>query len=323
MEDILLIISFLLALYVAWSVGANDETMAVAAGSGFSSITIAVVVGALMDFLGAVIFSERVESTLGKGIVTFPLTLIDVFIITSAMATWLVLGSYKGWPISTTHSVVGAAIGLALFKAGIRGVNWQSLGNVAGAWILSPFFGMMGSYLMCKLIDYTITGRIRGMKTVLRASRAAAIIVFAWAAFTSFSRGGNDVANATAFLVTVYPDPLIVRLIGGAGMALGLVILGRRVVKNVGNELVEITPLTGLAVQVSVALILFVGTFLGLPLSGTHILVGAVIGVGLARGIWVNIKGLKEIAATWIATFPGAGVIAVLLALTLKLTGYY
>ncbi len=319
MEGLLLILSFALAFYVAWSVGANDETMAVVAGSGFGSLSFAVAVGAIMDFLGAVFFSEKVEHTIGKGLLAVELSLYDVFVITAAMATWLVLASYKGWPISTTHSAVGAAMGLALYKVGIGGVKWWALGNVALAWALSPLFGMIGSYLTCKLLDSLVRARLAGMRTVLRAARISALIVLAWAAFTSFSRGGNDVANATAFLVTVYPDPFVVRLIGGIGMALGLLILGRRVVKNVGNELVEITPLTGLAVQVSVALVLFVGTLLGLPLSGTHILVGAVAGIGLARKVWINIKGLKEIALTWVATFPGAAIIAVCFAVLIGL----
>lgn len=314
MEGLILLISFALAFYVAWSVGANDETMAVVAGSGFSSITFAVAVGAFMDFLGAIFFSERVEHTIGKGIIAFEPSLHDVFVITAAMATWLVLASYKGWPISTTHSVVGAAIGLAVYKAGLGGIKWLSLANVALAWVLSPFIGMVGAYFTCKLIDFTLTRRLKGMKMVLSAARLAALTVLVWAAFTSFSRGGNDVANATAFLTLVYPDPFVVRLIGGIGMALGLLVLGRRVVKNVGNELVEITPLTGLAVQVSVALVLFVGTLLGFPLSGTHILVGAVAGIGLARKVWLNVKGLKEIALTWVATFPGAALIALALA---------
>ncbi len=315
MEETILLVSFALALYVAWSVGANDETMAVVVGSGFGSVTFAVFVGAVMDFLGAVIFSEKVEYTMGKEILSFDLTLMDVFIITAAMATWLVIASYRGWPISTTHSAVGAAIGLAMVKVGLNGVRWHSLGYLAIAWIASPGLGLLCSYLVCKLFDYLVFPTLTGMRRVLRVARVTALIVLVWAAFTSFSRGGNDVANATAFLVTVYPDPFVVRLIAGAGMALGLLILGRRVVKNVGNELVEITPLTGLSIQTSVALILFFGTLLGLPLSGTHILVGAVAGVGLARKIWINTKGLKEIAATWVITFPGAGIIAVVLAL--------
>ncbi|RLE67697.1 MAG: hypothetical protein DRJ43_06940 [Thermoprotei archaeon] len=318
-EGLLLLASFTLAFYVAWSVGANDETMAVVAGSGFSSVGVAVLIGALMDFLGAVLFSERVEYTISSGIPAFELTLHDVFVVTAAMATWLVVASYKGWPISTTHSVVGATIGLALYRIGLEGVKWRSLGSVALAWAFSPLFGMGGSYLTCRLIDAVIKSRLRGMRAVLRAARISSLIVLIWAAFTSFSRGGNDVANAIAFLAAVYPDPSIVRLIGGVGMALGLLVLGRRVVRNVGNELVEITPLTGLAVQVSVAMVMFIGTLLGMPLSGTHILVGAVTGVGLARKAWLNLRGLKEIAATWIATFPGAALIAVVLAVLTSL----
>ena len=243
------------------------------------------------------------------------------FIITAAMATWLILASYKGWPISTTHSVVGAEIGLALYKAGIEGVKWSSLASVAMVWAMSPLLGMTGSYVACKLLDMVARAKLKNLGAVLGAAKASSLFVLACAAITSFSRGGNDVANTTAFLVLVYPNPFTVRLIGGIGMALGLLTLGRRVVKNVGDGLVEITPLTGLAIQISVAVILFTGTLMGLPLSGTHILVGAVAGIGLARRAWMNRQGLGEIAVTWIITFPGAAVMAAALALLMSSLG--
>ncbi len=313
--EFLLLMSFVLAFYVAWSVGANDETMAVLAGSGFTSILAACIIGAIMDFLGAVLLGYKVEETMGEKLLAYKIDLVDTLIIVAAVATWLVLASYRGWPVSTTHSAVGAAIGLGIYKWGISGVRWESLLNVVAGWVISPIMGFIGAYVTCKIFDFFLAKGIKGLRKSLRVARIASLTLLAWASYTSFFRGANDIANATAFLSAVYENPLMVRLISGFGMALGLVMLGRRVVKSVGVELVELTPVMGLAIQISVALTVSIGTLMGLPLSGTHILVMAVAGIGVAKRIWINIKGLKEILATWIVTFPGAAVLAVLFAL--------
>ncbi|RLE64796.1 MAG: hypothetical protein DRJ38_04885 [Thermoprotei archaeon] len=311
----LLLMSFILAFYVAWSVGANDETMAVLAGSGFTSILVACLIGAFMDFLGAVLLGYKVEETMGEKLLTYKIDLMDTLVIVAAVATWLVVASYRGWPVSTTHSAVGAAIGLGMYKWGISGVRWESLLNVVAGWVISPIMGFIGAYLTCKLFDLFLAKSINGFDKSLKIAKLSSLTLLAWASYTSFFRGANDIANATAFLSAVYENPFMVRLISGLGMALGLVMLGRRVVKSVGVELVELTPVMGLAIQISVALTVSIGTLLGLPLSGTHILVMAVAGIGVAKKIWINVKGLKEILATWIITFPGAAVLAVLFAI--------
>ena len=313
--DFLLLLSFLLAFYVAWSVGANDETMAVVAGSGFTSILITCLIGAVMDFLGAVLLGYKVEETMGQKLLTYKIDLVDTLIIVAAIATWLVVASYRGWPVSTTHSAVGAVIGLGFYRLGISGVNWSSLGSVVAGWVISPIAGFFGAYLTSKAFDYALAKGIRGFKRSLKIARVSSYLLLIWASYTSFFRGANDIANATAFLSVVYENPLAVRLVSGFGMALGLIMLGRRVVKSVGVELVELTPTMGLAIQISTALTVSIGTLMGLPLSGTHILVMAVAGIGVAKKIWINVKGLKEILVTWIITFPGAAILAVLFAL--------
>lgn len=314
--DIVIIVSILVAFYVTWSIGANDETMAIAVSTGLAGVGTIVALGAIMDFFGALFASANVEETMGVKLLAFDTTEVDIFIVLLAIASWLVLVSYYGWPASTTHSAVGAAIGLASFKTGFKGVNWSVLGEVIGGWVLSPVIGLVGAYVFSITIDsFYRKLSIRNLKRDVKILRVAAYILILWALYTSYYRGGNDSANATAFLLRVYDEPLVIRFIGGIGIALGLIVLGRRVVKNVGRDLVELDPLSGLAVQLSVALILSIGTMLGFPLSGTHILVSAVAGVGLARRLWINVKNLKEIAITWIITFPGAALFAALISL--------
>ncbi|RLE61091.1 MAG: hypothetical protein DRJ35_01395 [Thermoprotei archaeon] len=319
MGEILFIILVALALYVAWSVGANDETMALVAGLNVYSITLIVLVGAIFDFLGAVTFSYKVEETLGQRLLTFPLTYLDALVIVFAIASWLLVASLKGWPVSTTHSAVGAAIGVGLFKIGIEGINWNVLSEVVGGWVLSPVIGLVGAYFVIIFLNKIASFVIDGFNKEFFTRRISGWMLFTWAGLTAFSRGANDVANATAFIIPFFENVNFARILGGAGMAIGLFILGRRVVKNVGLELVELDPLTALGVQLVTALILTIGTLLGLPLSGTHILVSAIIGAGLAKRVWVNTTNLKEILATWVGTFPGAAIIAYIAYLVLTL----
>ncbi len=315
--DLFFVLSALLAFYIAWSIGANDETMAVVAGSGFTSIGIAVAIGALMDFLGAVVASEAVEKTMGVSLLAFTPTDKDFFIILFATATWLVIASYRGWPISTTHSAVGAALGIALLRRGLEGVNAGVVWKILSGWVFSPIFGLLGSFILYKVFEHLYLKRSssRGIVLDLKVAKACSIALVAWAAATSFFRGGNDAANATAFLLRIYPYPLYVRLLGGVGIALGLIILGRRVVKNVGTQLVVLDPATGLTVQLSTALTLAFGTLMGFPLSGTHVLVAALAGIGLAKRSWINLANLKEILLTWVITFPSAAALAAVLGL--------
>lgn len=310
--EIILLAGLAIAFYVAWGIGSNDETMAPLAGSGFASVNVTALLGGIMAFFGAVLFGERVEETIGKKLLIGTPTYVDVLIIVFSIATWLTIASYRGWPISTTHSSVGASIGLGLIKWGTSGIAWNNLSGVVIAWIASPLVGFIGAILLAKILRRIIRSHVTGLRQQMRIARISAFFLVFWVSLTSFSRGANDVANATAFLSAMPQyDPLLVRTLGGIGMAIGLLILGRKVIRSVGLNLVKLNPVTGLATQISVALIMFIGTWAGLPLSGTHVLVGAITGLGLAEGIWINIKGLKEILYTWVATFIGAAGISV------------
>ncbi|RLE90249.1 MAG: hypothetical protein DRJ49_00270 [Thermoprotei archaeon] len=317
--ELLLIISLLIAFYIAWSIGSNDETMATLAGSGFISVTFAALIGALMDFLGAVLVGHTVEKTIGGGLIAGNITLVDVCIILLAVATWLIVGSYRGWPISTTHSVVGAAIGLGILKFGWTGIKWQSLSRVILGWIISPIVGLIGSMLFYYIASHLTLPRVRGLRGVIKLSRYSSIFLLVWTSYTAFFRGANDIANATAFLSVLYGQSLLIRAICGIGMALGLLVFGRRVIRSVGVQLVELNPFSALCVQISVAITLCVGTLLGLPLSGTHVLVSAILGLGLARHTWINLRGVFEIFVTWIITFPSSAALSILFSL---LVGY-
>jgi len=310
MLQVLLLLGLIVALYIAWSIGANDETMANLAGSRFVSVTTAVMLGAIMDFLGAVTLGYKVEETISKDLLNYEVTEADALVIVVSVALWLTVASSYGWPISTTHSVVGACIGLGLVKLGIAAVNWNTFVKILLAWILSPFIGLVFTIMTIKVLGNLINRYAKGLIVKVRITYLAAYLLLVWSCISAFSRGANDIANATAFLSMIYGNSLVIRLLCGLGMSLGLITIGRRVVKSVGFSLSNLNPFTALTVQISVALTMFVGTWAKLPLSGTHILVGSIIGVGIAKGTWLNIGNIKKIVVTWILTFPATLILA-------------
>lgn len=307
---LLLFASLLVSFYIAWGIGTNDETMANLAGTGFITLGAATALGAVMDFLGAVIYGYKVEETLGRGILIGTLQLGEAFAAILSIAIWLTISSYKRLPVSTTHSAVGSAIGLGIFRKGLEGVNWGSLGNVAAGWLLSPALGFVGVIIINELLYRLVVKRAGGLVGRVKLAGTYSILLLIMASVTSFFRGANDVANATSLVSLIYGEPIVTRLIAGAGMMLGLLVLGRRVIRSVGLTLVELTPLTGLSVGIIVALTMLTGTMLGLPLSGTHILVGAVVGVGYWGRKWINVRELRGMLLAWVVTFPASALLA-------------
>lgn len=306
-----IIVAIFTAIYVAWSIGANDETVAPLAGSGILNVTSAVILGGVASFMGAVFLGEKVENTIGETLLKGALTNQEAIIILLSIATLLTLASYYGWPISTTHSTVGAIIGLGVSKWGLIGVSWGTISSVAVGWVASPFIGFIGSVILNKALKWILRRKVKGLRQQMRVSRLSGMFLLFWVTLTSFSRGANDVGNATA-LLSGLPlfNPFLLRVLTGVGMSVGLMVIGRRVIQSVGTGLVKLDPITALSAQIAVGSTMFAGTLLGLPLSGTHILVGAVVGLGVSDGTWVNVKSLKEITYMWLGTFVGSAAFA-------------
>lgn len=305
MSEISLIIpiSFGIAFFLAWGIGGNNGTMAPLAGIGVVTVKKAVILGAIMAFLGAVIFGYNVEKTIGRNLFLNEINSTDVFIMLFSMASWSILASYKGWPISATHSGVGVAIGLGLIKWSFGGLNWIVLIDIAIIWFLSPLMGLFGAIAIVKIIRFFRLRHVAGLEREMKIARLSAIPLLVWSCVYAFSWGANNIATATAFLSVTYGNSVFVRAVVGAGMLLGSIILSSKVTKSIGLKLVKLDPLMALSASLTVALIMLFATILGLPVSGTHTMVGSIIGVGSARGTWINIKRLNQIVVTWLATF--------------------
>lgn len=307
--------------------------MAPAVGAKVFTVRAAVLIGGLITIIGAVSLGSNVSEKVGSDMVGgLEMSLDMVFAVLISMAIWLLIASIsKGLPISTTQCIVGSVIGVAVFAPvvgyaewGIGVVNWYIVFEIFVGWILSPvigFFFAAGVFAIVRRIQR----RAKGFSDMEKQERIASYLLAGFLILTSLSRGGNDVANAVAPLVTLpdfmatynlgfiaIPGYLIPLLVGGIGMALGLIVVGRKVIKTLATEVVTLSPSSALAASVSVAAIMFVGTLFGLPLSGTHVLVAALIAVGWVSETPVQMKQVKDILISWVVTVPISALFAVI-----------
>ncbi|CAI9761734.1 unnamed protein product [Fraxinus pennsylvanica] len=416
--------TLLFGFYMAWNIGANDvaNAMGTSVGSGALTLRQAVLMAAVLEFSGALLMGTHVTSTMQKGILVANVfqgkdTLLFAGLLSSlaAAGTWLQVASYYGWPVSTTHCIVGSMVGFGLVYGGTGAVFWSSLARVTSSWVISPLVGAMMSFLVYKCIRrfvYSapnpgqaaaaaapiavflgVTGIsfaafplsktfLVALAQALACGTAGAIIVYRIirkqvghlldksntseseakeetsssknigflsdiagpkgdqleivygvfgdmqvlsACFMSFAHGGNDVSNAIGPLAAalsilqggmsgseiVIPNDVLAW--GGFGIVAGLAMWGYRVISTIGKKITELTPTRGFAAEFAAASVVLVASKLGLPISATHTLVGAVMGVGFARGLnSVRAETVREIVTSWAVTIPAGAMFAVI-----------
>ena len=398
---ILLIIGCVCGFFMAWGIGANDVANAMGTSVGARALTLwqAVLVACVFEFAGAYLAGGEVTSTIRKdiidaGVMSDNPELLVYGMIASLLAAgiWLLIASYFGWPVSTTHSIVGAIVGFAAVGIGVDAVAWGKVGSIVASWVVSPVMAGTVSFLLFtsvkRLILQTsdpfmnakryvpfymfLAGFVVSMVTFLKGlkhvglsftasesiawslvfaliisllgtlmlqridntrkekngamfdgvERVFAVLMVFTACAMAFAHGSNDVANAIgplAAIVSVVQSggeitsqsmlPPWVLLIGASGIVIGLGTLGYRVMMTVGRAITELTPSRGFAAELAAAGTVVIASGTGLPISTTHTLVGAVLGVGLARGIGaINLGVVGKIILSWIVTLPvGAG----------------
>ncbi len=471
-------------LYMAWNIGANDvaNAMGTSVGSGALTLRRAVILAAIMEFCGAFFLGPHVTDTIRKGIIDTELFKVDpdgarmfCFAMLAALlaaGAWLQIASYFGWPVSTTHSIVGSIVGVGCVYGGIEAVNWfggdgfnalttlrgkGGLSSIVASWVVSPLMSGTIAYFIFRFIlkrifyrpDPVAAARVwtpiivffvmvtmmlvlsfKGLKPfwkdnfglkpmdfwpltiglsvslfsgvagALTSRRLARKVksddpalarlqadlytaramskalmhlrrvhstavgetqdqakralheaeslyqqvrdrtrgntdshvyhnverIFIYlqiisAGFVALAHGSNDVANAIAPLAAVIetaknmqvatesPVPMWVLGIGGVGIVVGLATWGWRVMMTVGKRITELTPSRGFCAEFAAAVTILIASVCKLPISTTHTLVGAVLGVGLARGIGaLNLNTVRDIIVSWVITIPaGAG----------------
>jgi PiT family inorganic phosphate transporter len=468
-QTTLIVLALVFGFYMAWNIGANDvaNAMGTSVGSGALTFKRAVILAAIMEFAGAFLVGSHVSDTVRKGIVdpelfagdpqAFVLGMLSALL---AAGLWLQFASYFGWPVSTTHSIIGAIIGFGIVYGGMSAVHWDQVGTIAVSWIISPLMSGIISFIVFQIVlhrvfyradpveavrkftpymvfvvlmimtlvmvfkglknlhlDLSLSSALlvssgvgligallsyvllrnyksddkeeeqqqarelyvaralqRSTKHLLRAQRAAdsdtrdtidsileltqattdtsskranlgssrpefrrteRIFIYLQiltACFIAFAHGANDVANAIGPLsaaVQTAQDglvaakatvPLWALLLGGTGIVIGLATYGWKVMETIGKKITDLTPSRGFCAQFGAATTIVIASKMALPISTTHTLVGAVLGVGLARGIGaINLATVRDIIISWVITIPAGAFLAIVIYLTLGL----
>jgi PiT family inorganic phosphate transporter len=316
-------------LALSFGIGANDETMATLVGSRSLKFRYIIIIAAILVFVGVLVLSEQVGKTIGENLINLDEVDYNVYMLFSIIISttiWLIVASSTGAPISTTHSVVGSVFGIAIvwsLQPGqnfLSSMNWDELGKVALGWVLSPVLGMLGA-IVFKIVVNKLMKRIqKGLVRIEKTERIFSILLIGIVGWTQISRGGNDSANALGIMYGLieagqFSEQYSIYLILAVGIiiALGLVVIGRNVIKNVGNNLIAIRPSDAFSIELSTSIVLFLATLLGFPVSGTHVLVFSIIGAGLVQGEKPDKKSFRKMLISWIITFPVAAALSALI----------
>lgn len=461
LEVILKILVLVIGFYMAWNIGANDvsNAMGTSVGSGALTLRRAVIIAAIFEFSGAFFVGSNVSETVQRGLIDTDMFITEPIILILGMSAalfgtsiWLQVASYFGWPVSTTHAIVGAILGFGCVVGGVDAVQWGETGAIALSWVISPLASAIVSYFIFTVLQKNILYAMNPIEATKKLMPFLVFIVFSTftlcllfnglenlhlsissskalgiafivglvasgisylfmrkisqpdtanrppslyspqavvslekaikhlqrvhavsddavhdkvgsllsevrtlskqlhketgfadrtsdyhtvekmfvylqiltACYVAFSHGANDVANAIGPVAAVLdvikngtisnaatiPSWLLV--FGGLGIVIGLATWGWRVIQTIGKKITELTPTRGFSAEFGAATTILIASKLGLPISTTHCLVGAVLGVGLAKGIRaLNLNVLRDIALSWVITIPASALMSI------------
>lgn len=396
---------------MAWAVGANDLANSMGSSVGAKSISIrtAVILAAVFEGSGSLLASGSVTSTLKESLFVMPVwehmqqdLALGMLSALMASSLWLVIATYRAWPVSTTHTVVGAIIGFSLVSAGGTSLHWHMIVMIILSWCVTPAVAGLLSYFIFRSVQSRVfdaeeplmearlwlplcatimISLIVGMtlwgclpKMGIHLSRTYGTAIFAtllilvlllsayWihrvtqaerrynyvqqidkvergfgaltvftACAMAFSHGGNDISNAlgpVAAIIDITQHGSIVQgqplayevvILGSLCVVLGLAMYGYRIMNTVGCKITHLTPSRAFAAEFATALVVMSATVIGTPISTTQTLVGAILGVGAARGVSaINLDVVKTIILSWAFTFPLGGILSALIFYVLK-----
>ncbi len=408
---IFVMLAVIFGLYMTWGIGANDVANAMGTSVGSKAITVkqAIVIAAIFEFTGAFLAGGHVTKTIRKGIID-PTPIVDtpeiliygMLAALLAAAIWLMVASRRGWPVSTTHTIVGAIVGFAIVGIGPGAVEWGKVATIVASWIVSPAVGGITAFLLMRSVQRFIldtdrpfaqarrlapfyvflVGFVISLVTVFKGlkhlnidltvaqSFGVAVVMGILVAMVgqfllrrvegdetaehgvqlgqverifgpmmvitacgmAFAHGSNDVANGVGPMAAVYSLvqsggeisqkaglPNWILLVGGVGIVVGLATMGYRVMATIGKKITALTPSRGFCAELAAATTVVIASRTGLPVSTTHVAVGAVIGVGLARGLAaLDLRVIGRIVLSWVVTLPVGAGLAALFFFTLK-----
>src|SRR5215470_14025203 len=279
--------------------------------------TYAVFWAAAFNFVAFLVFGLNVAETLGTGIVDA--SAIDARVVFGALAgaiVWNVLTWLIGIPSSSSHALVGGLVGAGTAKAGLGAIVWPGLAKTSAAIVLSPLLGFLLALALVLAVSWTFVHQ-----TPYAVDRTFRFWQFVSASLYSLGHGGNDAQKTMGIIaVLLYSQgllgakfhvPLWVVLSCQAAMALGTLAGGWRIVRTMGSRITRLTPVQGFCAETGGAITLFLATHFGIPVSTTHTITGAIMGVGAAKKVSaVRWNVANGIVLAWIITIPASGIIA-------------
>jgi PiT family inorganic phosphate transporter len=276
----------------------------------------AVAWAAFFNFIAFAVFGLHVAATIGTGIVT-PGVISDQVIFGALMGAivWNIVTWLAGIPSSSSHALIGGLVGAGVCKAGWGAVMWQGLGKTVAAIVLSPAAGFVLALVMILIISWSFL-RVAPFK----ADKIFRHLQFLSASAYSLGHGGNDAQKTMGIIAALlfahglegshFHVPFWVVMSCQAAMALGTLFGGWRIVRTMGSRITHLTPMQGVCAETAGSITLFAATWLGIPVSTTHTITGAIVGVGAARRVnAVRWNVAKDIVVAWIVTMPAAGLI--------------
>ena len=409
--NVLIILAVIFGTFMAWGIGANDvaNAMGTSVGSGAVTIKQAIIIAVIFEFAGAILAGGEVTATIRKGILDAALFTNEPHLLVYGMLAsllaagmWLLIASSFGWPVSTTHSIVGAIVGFGAVGVGVDAVAWDKVFKIVISWIASPILAGVISFILFRSLQNLIidtkhpfdnakkyvpyymflVGFIVSLVTIFKGlkhvgvsfdtltsyslsigvgllvaiigtflirnihldpdenkdfyyasmERVFGVLMIITAAAMAFAHGSNDVANAIGPLAAIYSVvesggligaksalPVWILLVGGTGIVIGLITYGHKVIATIGTGITQLTPSRGFAATLAAAATVVIASGTGIPVSTTQVLVGAVLGVGLARGMAaLDTRVINKIFLSWIVTLPAGAFMSILFFFALK-----
>jgi PiT family inorganic phosphate transporter len=271
----------------------------------------AVIWAAFFNFIAFLFFGLHVAQTVGTGIVAAEV--VDAAVIFGALMgaiCWNLLTWWLGIPSSSSHALIGGLAGAGMMKAGLTAIVWSGLGVTAAAIVLSPLVGFLLALLLVLIVSWAFV-----RSTPSAVDNTFRTLQLVSAALYSLGHGGNDAQKtmgiiavllySQGFLGAVFYVPFWVILTCQAAMGLGTLFGGWRIVHTMGSKITRLHPVQGFCAEAGGAITLFLATYLGIPVSTTHTITGAIIGVGAARKVAaVRWNVASNVVFAWIVTLP-------------------
>ncbi|RLE39034.1 inorganic phosphate transporter [Candidatus Acetothermia bacterium] len=301
---------FLAGAYVGWNIGANDAANCIgtSVGSGLLSFRRAIIIVSIFAVIGGVTQGGNVMHTMGKGIVTSEIPHLGILVGMLSAGIFVTLASSLRLPVSTSEAIVGGIMGIGLAIG--ADINLTTLAHIGEVWVICPILtGLIASLLYL------------GTRALLRRvghesfwQRVPKILLLFSASYISFSLGANHVGTAMGPLSNIGISSRFLSLLGGLSLAAGALTFGSRVTKAVGREITTLDHISAFSAQTAAALSVHFFSIVGIPVSTTQSVVGAVAAVGFLNGLQtVRKRKLIEIAVGWVATPTSAGIFSFLL----------